>query len=281
MTKEEIFIVIDYYYQKKQKPLLIHIHANDEEIEKVKEYLQERNYVEWEKYYDLKQHTEGDLEPNSWVTLTDKKEIENTLLILRSLEEQLDILQDELPLFEYDCYDTQYDIYNSGFKARISLKKVNVLYSLIIRDEENEIIKKWTLQTKEEIQETISEWIRNNYQQQRVRSIINPSKERFQRFLGSELLRDEEEKMYQAFLKHFSPLEIEIIGALYFKHQLDYKEIKEGYDVFEYEGKNVLLSRKSKKIYVFEKNGNEQQNMIEIIQQEIEDELKEIFKKIL
>jgi hypothetical protein len=137
------------------------------------------------------------------------------------------------------------------------------------------------LQTKEEIQKTISEWIRNNYQQQRVRSIINPSKEKFQRFLGSEMLRDEEEKIYQAFLKHFSPLEIEIIGALYFKHQLDYKEIKEGYDMFEYEGKNILVARKNKKIYVFEKNGNEQQEMIEIIKQETEDELKEIFKKIL
>jgi len=283
MTKEELFTIINYYHQKDQKPLLIHIHKKNGVKGKTKEYLLEKKYVELEsdQNWDLESYVKGDLESENWVTTKDKEEIEKSLVVLRSLNSQINILYEELPLLDRKHRYEGYGIDNNGFEITVHLEKTENAYQLRIVNLKGELLKEWEVKTKEEVQETISQWIRKNYQQQRVKSIVEPSKKRFKNYIDSQRLIREGEKLYQEFLEHFSPLEIEIIFALYYKRQIDYKKINNNYDLFEYEGKIIFLSRKSVTIYVFEKNGNEQQNMIEIIQQETEDELKEIFKKIL
>jgi len=280
MTKIEIEKVISYFRQTIKQPILFHVQNIMGEKDEIKEWFQEKGYEPFSDYRMLNKYGEEQIKANCWINIEDHQKMKNVFSVFRSVEQLLKKISKELPLFDYWINDKKYRINNNGFKAHILLKRIHDSFLLQIENEDEKLLKEWTISTKEEIETTLEQWIKTNYQQQRVRNIVNPSKARFNRFISQinwDLLRD---GLYESFLLHFDPEEIETIGALYSKGSLTYKKIDSHHHFFYFKDSVVLMSKVSEKVYKIANNEQTNEKIIHLLKEERGNQVKDILKQL-
>lgn len=280
MTKIEMEKVIHYFRQTVEQPILFHILNIMGEKDEIKEWFQEKGYETFSNYKMLNKYAEETVKENGWIIKEDHQKMKEVFSVFGSAEKLLKKISKELPLFDYSIVDKKYKINNNGFKAYITLKRANGAFLLQIENEDEKRLKEWTLSTKEEVETSIEQWIQQNHQQQRVRNIVNPCKARFTKFISMinwDLLR---ENLYESFLLHFNPEEIETIGALYAKGNLTYKKIDSHHHFFYYKDSVVLMSKVSEKVYKIANNEQTNEQIVHLLKEERGNQVKEILKQL-
>jgi hypothetical protein len=280
MTKIEIEKVINYFRQTIKQPILFHVQNIMGEKDEIKEWFQEKEYEPFDDYKTLNKYAEERVKENGWITKEDHQKMKEVFSVFESFRNKLKKISNEIALFDYWITDKKYQFNNNGFEGYFALQKVDDSFLLQINNEHEKLLKEWTLSTKEEIETTIEQWIQQNHQQQRIRNIVNPSKTRFNRFISLinwDMLR---ESMYESFLLHFNPEEIETIAALYPKGSLTYKKIDSHHHFFYYKDSVILMSKVSEKVYKIANNEQTNEQIIHLLKEERGNRVNEILKQL-
>jgi len=247
-SEEEIVEMLEYI--RDDNPLLISF-SNLKDIE-LKGYVpikkMDKNIEKALKTFDVRM-----VLGNNLTSKEDGEQLKNKVDILRSLEPIIKDLENNHLLFyyhEHDEFDYSFNINGIDMKAFFKVIQNDVF--LMLESSTEKEIKKINIKTKESVKEELLAFIKKAEQKNRIKNVMNPSKFFFNWWTSENDLMDEEEKIYEVFLKTFSPVEIEKICATVLKSDGKYQIIDKGQHLMFYEKNVIVMNEQPLHVWVFE-----------------------------